>query len=293
MRITVLMGADSPEREISLCSGESVAHALAAEHEVTTCDILGGLPPLSLLRASDAVFLALHGGAGEDGRVQHTLEKAGIFHYSGSRALACARAMRKDRAKSILRMSGVRVARGYRLAPGRPPRFVAPCVFKPLAGGSSIGLSVVREAWQMPQCFDRPMLCEEFLPGREYSIGVLAGRALPVVEICPREGEIYDYQHKYTAGAMREECPARISPEKERALCQMALRAFAALGLRDYARIDIKENADGEPIFLEANALPGMTPQSLFPLAARAAGISFSTLCRSIAQMANERKKER
>lgn len=292
MRIILLSGGDSPEREISLRSGDCVEAALAERrHTVVRCDPAGGMPDVGELAGADAVFLALHGGAGEDGTIQRQLEAAGIFHYTGSAPAASAMAMRKDLAKAAVRAAGVPVAAGGVLLPGERLIFRSPMALKPVCGGSSVGLWLIHSVGEMPTApFTEPMLYEELLTGREYSVGLLGDGALPVVEICPKSG-VFDYLHKYTAGETDEICPAHISHEKTVKLQKMALQAAKALELRDFARVDFKEDAAGEPHFLEANTLPGMTAGSLLPKEALAAGISFPELCETIAMSAAARRR--
>lgn len=298
MRIAVVFGGVSDEREVSLLSGARVCEVLRKEgHTVLEIPLACALPSeeqLACFRACDAVFLALHGGAGEDGTLQAALERAGIYHYTGSGPRASRLAMDKLRAKRAVAALGVPVVAHITVSaaqkPVEPP--FLPLVAKPLCGGSSVGLRVIRsrEEWDAfsPTC---EMLCEVYLPLREFSVGVLAGRALPPVQIDPMGGA-YDYAHKYTAGATRELCPAPVGREILARLQNLALLASDALGLRDYARIDLREDALGTPIFLEANTLPGMTEQSIFPLAARNAGLSMGALCSRMASLAACRRMQ-
>lgn len=294
MRIMVLFGGESEERAVSLRSGERVVSALRAHgEEVEGIDLIGMPSPelLARMREQDAVFLVLHGGVGEDGTLQACLEENGIFHYTGSGVRASHLAMEKAAAKRAVSALGVPVAPGCVWQAGEPfPDLQPPLVLKPLCGGSSVGLRMISDT---DACRDlsctQPMLCEGYLPGREYSVGVLAGRALPPVEIRP-QGGAYDYERKYTVGATEELCPAPVPPWKRAELQDLALLCFAALGLRDYARVDFKEDATGRPVFLEANTLPGMTQTSLLPLAAAAVGIGYGDLCYRMAMLAAERK---
>ena len=296
MEIVVLYGGESAERAVSLVSGERVAAALtAAGHKATLLDYMGEPlrgEHLSALRQVDAVFLALHGGRGENGGLQAELEAKDIWHYTGSDPVAAALAMDKPLAKKLVALKGVPVARGGILSPdATEPPLPFPFVLKPIAGGSSVGLQCIKtpEDWQKVTPF-AGILYEEYLPGREYTVGILDGELLPAVEICPLEGE-YDYAHKYEPGASREICPAPLPPHRAKALAELAAGAFRALGLRDYGRIDVREDAEGRFCFLEANTLPGMTPTSLFPLAAATAGYDFTTLCERMAILAKKRKK--
>ena len=295
MRIVVLYGGESDEREVSLQSGMRVAAALrSVGHQVMRVDHrMDRLPAiLSDLRAADAVFLALHGGDGEDGTLQALLEQNGIFHYTGSDPCSTALAMEKAAAKICVAARGVPVARGEILSPltSEPP-FPYPVVLKPVSGGSSVGLHFVRTQKEWRRIPAREgILCEELLPGREFTVGILNGAALPAVEIHPIGGA-YDYEHKYTVGASEELCPAPLDAPRALRLAKLALTAFAALGLRDYARIDFREDGMGNPRFLEANTLPGMTETSLLPLAAKAAGVGFAELCERMSALAAKRKK--
>lgn len=290
MWIVLLSGGNSPEREVSLRSGDCVTAALRSRgHTVARFDPADTFPPVEELTRADAVFLALHGGEGEDGTLQRKLEAAGVFHYTGSAPAGAALAMHKDLAKAAVRAAGVPVAKGGVLLPGERLKFLFPMVIKPVCGGSSVGLRLICTSDELPQeTFAEPMLYERLLPGREYSVGLLDGRALPPVEICPH-GETFDYHCKYTKGATDEICPARIPSEKTARLQELALLSAAALGLRDFCRVDFKEDAQGVPHFLEANALPGMTDGSLLPKEARAAGISFPELCETMVRLAAAR----
>ena len=298
MQIAVLCGGVSEEREVSLRSGECVMRALQNSRHTVRKFVLSETYPdqgdLAFLRGTDAVFLVLHGGGGENGALQAHLERAGIYHYTGSDPMASALAMDKYAAKACVSRFGVPVARGFCLLAGEsksqmPP--VLPLVAKPVQGGSSIGMRCIRTEAEWRELEPtQPLLCEEYLPGREFSVALLDGRALPPVEICPVQG-MYDYRNKYTPGAVREICPAPISTAQSARLGALAECAFRALGLRDYARVDFKENADGEPVFLEVNTLPGMTATSLFPLAAARAGYSMEALCTRMARIAAKRRK--
>lgn len=296
MNILVLYGGNSTERAVSISSALRVIEAFAGTaHRVIACDYRGAVPSAPLLRLageSDAVFLALHGGDGEGGVLQSALERAGLFHYTGTDARGAALALDKASAKRCVSEVGVPIAQGAIWQPGAPhPAIPLPAIVKPVFGGSSVGLKKVKSESELAACpLSEPLLMEEFLSGREFTVGILGDEALPAVEIIPRGG-IYDYKHKYTAGATKEICPAPIDKEKAAMLKDFAMRAFRALGLRDFARIDFKENTEGTPCFLEANTLPGLTETSLLPLAASAAGISFPALIDRMAQAAAKRKQ--
>jgi len=343
------MGGTSAERDVSLASGVRVAEALRSRgHEVLSVDtahgILSGpdeqtllsgrvvktIPPdvqalvrlnaqlpstLRTLPRTDVVFLALHGGQGEDGTLQALLDLTSV-PYTGSGHLASALAMDKDLSKHLFRAAGVPTA-DWRMAPisgigrslaslgtGRESgidSFAAeverelrlPVIVKPSKQGSTVGLSIVREigalwdAIEEAAKFDDEVMVEQFIPGRELTVGILGDEALPVGEIIPVH-EIYDYECKYTAGMAREIFPADLTADETKTIQDLARRAFRALKLRGYARIDFRMAPDGVFYCLEANTLPGMTALSLIPQAAAAAGISFPELCERIVKLALE-----
>lgn len=330
MRITVFMGGASAERDVSLASGLRIVDALRAQgHDVTALDPAAGVltetelaelrsrkvgtePPslealaglsgkalrtdlvsMPEIREADVVFLALHGGQGEDGTVQALLDMAGV-RYTGSGHLASALAMDKDLSKTLFKAAGVETA-AWLMAP-QPVETVErvlgfPVVVKPSKQGSTVGLTVVRARTELERAvteafqYDDEVMIERFIPGRELTVGVLGDQALPVGEIFPVH-EIYDYECKYTAGMATEEFPARLPPDVARSLQQQALLAFRALKLRGYARIDFRLTAAGACYCLEANTLPGMTALSLIPQGAAAAGIDFESLCERIVRLA-------
>lgn len=295
MNILVLCGGESGEREVSLRSGARVCEALRERgHVVELVDARGDGPCEELLakcRMADAVFLCFHGGDGEDGHWQAALERGGVFHYTGSGPAASFLAMDKPRAKARVQEADVPVADDvcWRAEKGLPP-IEMPFVAKPARGGSSVGLCVIRKGEDWEEVAEgEEMLCEHYLSGREYSVGVLAGKALPPVEIIP-DGGIYDYAHKYMPNITKEVCPAPLPPTRLAHLQDLALICFSALGLRDFARVDFKEDAQGRVHFLEANTLPGMTKTSLLPLAASCAGLDFSSLCEQMAMPAAQRR---
>jgi D-alanine-D-alanine ligase len=350
VKITVLMGGTSAERDVSLASGVRVAEALrSCGHEVLSVDtvhgalsagdeetLLGGkvvktIPPdvqalvrlnaqlpstLRSLPNTDVIFLALHGGQGEDGTLQALLDLTGV-PYTGSGHLASALAMDKDLSKHLFRAAGVPTAdwrmapvsgvEGWDSGPGTRDSATAavssafsrevgqalglPVVVKPSKQGSTVGLTVVREIDQLwpaieeARKYDDEVMIEQFIPGRELTVGILGDQALPVGEIIPVH-EIYDYECKYTAGMAREIFPADLTAEQTSTVQDLGLRAFRALKLRGYARIDFRLAPDGVFYCLEANTLPGMTALSLIPQAAAAAGISFPELCERIVRLA-------
>jgi D-alanine-D-alanine ligase len=247
---------------------------------------------------ADCVFMGLHGGQGEDGTVQALLDMAGV-RYTGSGHLGSALAMDKHLTKVLLRAAGVHTA-DWIMAPapgtgvadaGQVERELGwPVVVKPSKQGSTVGLSIVREPGELAEAvlqafqYDDEVMIERFVPGRELTVGILGDQVLPTIEIKPVK-ELYDYECKYTPG-MAEEFVAELTPETAEELADQALRAFRALKLKGCARIDFRLDPQGRPWCLEANTLPGMTPTSLIPQAAIAAGVLFPDLCERIVQLA-------
>lgn len=292
VRVAVIMGGISSEREISLRSGAQVLAALdAAKYDVRSLDFTGDIAPLIALKgAVDVVFLALHGFGGEDGRIQGLLDLLDL-PYTGTGVLGSAAAMHKGIAKALYRDAGIPTPRGIVLTAldGAITRVETevglPCVIKPANEGSSVGVSIVRDAAHLAPAltdafrFDRDIVVEEYIAGVEISVPVLGTtelRALPAVEICPRAG-FYDFQNKYTAGATEEFCPARISDTAAQAAENYAIRAHRVLCCKGYSRTDMFVVGDAVTV-LETNTLPGMTPLSLIPLSARTAGMDFPAL---------------
>jgi D-alanine-D-alanine ligase len=229
---------------------------------------------------------------GEDGRIQAILSSMGI-PYTGSDFSSCLAAMDKSFSKLLFRAAGVATADYTLIKAGERPRAVSfPCVVKPCSCGSSVGVSIVNDEKELEaalayaEAYEGKILIEDKIEGREFSVGVLNGRTLPAIEICPKDG-FYDYERKYQSGMTEEICPARLNTEEAARLSEAALKAHRALGLGSYSRIDfIKDEKTGRFMCLEANTLPGMTPTSLLPQEAAAAGIDYDTLCETIAMTA-------
>ena len=242
---------------------------------------------------ADVVFIGLHGGQGEDGTLQALLDLTGV-PYTGSGHLASALAMDKDLSKRLFRDAGVRTP-NWLMAPVSDEDIVSalglPVIVKPSKQGSTVGLTLVKERARLQPAIaeasehDDEVMIEQFIAGRELTVGILGSEALPVGEIIPKH-EIYDYECKYTPGMAREEFPAKLSAVETAAVQEQALLAFRALKLSGYARIDFRMTEDGTFYCLEANTLPGMTGLSLIPQAAAAAGITFPDLCDTIVQLA-------
>jgi len=255
--------------------------------------LLSGLANLAVVRDADVLFLALHGGRGEDGTLQTLLEMVGV-PYTGSGRLGSAMAMDKDVSKRLFRMAGVPTA-DWVMAPADSDRvgrdFGWPVVVKPSKQGSTVGLTVVKRreeydpAVKLARRYDDEVMIEAFVPGRELTVGVLEGQALAVGEIIPRH-EIFDYECKYTPGMSQEIFPADL-PRSVAAECgRLALLAHDALKLGGYSRVDFRLTPAGELVCLEVNTLPGMTATSLLPQSARAVGIEFPDLCERICRTA-------
>jgi len=325
MKIAVLFGGTSEERDVSIASAAQVIPALRQlGHTVVAFDTASGRLPSSEeqrllaravaanppgqtslaglgesalaltshtadLREVDIVFLALHGGAGEDGRIQALLDLAGLS-YTGSDHISSAAAMDKDLSKRLFRAAGVPTA-DWLMAPVSDVVIAEalgwPVVVKPNKQGSTVGLSVVREpaalaaAVEQAGRYDDEVMIERFVPGRELTVAILEDRALPVGEIITPH-EIFDYAAKYQQGGAREVFPADVPAAIAAALQEHALRAHRALKLGVYSRIDFRLDPQGGIWCLEANSLPGLTRTSLLPQAAAAAGIGFAELCERI-----------
>jgi D-alanine-D-alanine ligase len=297
VRITVLLGGFSAERAVSLKSGAAVADALRSlGHDVRELD-----PPdesWSLPAGTDLVFLALHGTYGEDGAVQQRLEELGV-PYTGCGPEASRIAFDKVITKQRCIDAGIPTARFLVFdSPGAswPMGWQPPVVLKPVRQGSSVGLQIVERVADWSQAlsealrYDAQVLMEERIVGRETTVGILDGRALPVVEVRPKQGA-YDYANKYTVGATEYACPAAFDPPVSQAIQAAGLGAFNAVGGRDYGRVDVMVRANGEPVVLEVNTLPGMTETSLLPKAAAAAGLSYAELCQRMVELALRRRK--
>ena len=349
MKIVVLAGGLSPERNVSLSSGTMIAHALRRlGHQAALVDLYFGLeehtgpveeyfhlpisdrwkqvdphaPDLEAIRAqrkdqspnqfgpgvlalcqqADVVFLALHGACGEDGRVQAAFDLMGI-PYTGSGYVGSALAMDKDLTKRLVAPLGVQTPQWRRVnytakeVDSLTSTTRVPCVVKPVASGSSIGVSIAYTAEELRRSLTEGLalggrtVLEEYIRGREIQVGILEDKALPSIEIIPKQG-FYDYANKYQPGAALEVCPAEITPEEEARVRAAALRVYETLGLSVYSRADFILTEDGEPWFLEINTLPGMTPTSLLPQEAAAAGIDYNELCQRIVHASLEARKQ-
>ena len=337
MKIAVLCGGLSNERDVSVSTGTGAARALREKgHQVVLMDLylgydrpfsdpdevfsaqkdfgnaaIGDLSPdlnavramrpdptclvgpnvLTICRAADVVFLALHGEEGENGKLQALLDLHGI-PYTGSGYLGSALAMNKGLSKLLFRENGIAAPEGIKLHRGEAPRSIGfPCVVKPCSGGSSVGTSIVSSpeeyaaALELAFRYEADVLVETYIKGRELTVGVMDGKAMPVIEIIPKSG-FYDYKNKYQAGATEEICPAQIGPEATERVQRLAERVFDALMLDAYCRCDfLWDTESGEMYCLEANTLPGMTPTSLIPQMAAAQGMDYGALCEKIIEV--------
>lgn len=340
MKIAVVCGGLSNERDVSITSGTCVARALREKgHKVVLVDLYYGYSGsyddpaelfereqedvaysvkeetpdiekilaqgdgsrigknvLEICKAADISFLALHGEDGENGKLQATMDMHGI-QYTGSGYLGSAIAMNKEVTKIMLRSSGIPVPEGVVLSKGEYAEVGFPCVVKPCSGGSSVGTSMVGSkseyaaALELAFKYEDHVLVERFIKGRELTVGVMGGKAMPVIEIIPKAGW-YDYKNKYQAGLTEEICPAPISAEDTERVQRLAERVHTALMIDVYCRADfLMDNDSGELYCLEANTLPGMTPTSLIPQMGREQGLDFGEVCEKIIKLSMEKYK--
>jgi len=300
-RVAVVMGGTSSEREVSIASGQIVLAALARlGYEGRSLDFDSRFVEAIAAFEPDVVFNALHGPGGEDGTIQGILDWLRV-PYTGSELRACALAMDKHLTKKLLSAEGLPTPawdtfdfEGGTL-PLLPGSLNLPLVVKPRNEGSSAGVSLVRthEEWSRAMISISEtrsfILAEEYVEGREFSCGVLFETALPVAEILPQGHEFYNYEAKYAPGGSRHEVPAHIDHDLSHRLQMLALSTHRLLGLRDYSRTDFIVTAAGRPYILEINALPGMTPTSVFPDECAATGITFDALVDRLVRAALDR----
>jgi D-alanine-D-alanine ligase len=288
-KVAVLMGGPSSERAISLKSGAAVATGLrTAGYTVTEVDLRDRT--LSLPSSIEAAFVALHGEFGEDGGVQRLLQDRGI-PYTGSDPESSRAAFDKRLSKAIFTRAGIPSAAYEVIASPDQRSLPLPVVVKPPCQGSTIGIFKVSRESEWAGAFaesiryDGEIIVEAFIPGREFTVGIVGDTALPVIEILAPEGW-YDFDAKYTKGHSRHLCPAPLDPATAARCTTIALQTFKALGCRGLGRVDFRLDPQGNLFVLELNNIPGFTETSLLPEAALAAGIEFPELCRRIMEMA-------
>lgn len=338
MKIVVLGGGISTERDVSLSSSRMIYEALKKKgHQAILLDVylgyegdyedifeknidwagnIGGItennPDISSIKAlrkdggksffgpgvipvcqmADVVFLGLHGEDGENGKVQAAFDLLGI-RYTGTDYVSSALAMDKSLAKELFAFHSIPTPAGTHLKKGEEStqRVPFPCVVKACRGGSSVGVCIAHDEKEYQAAleeafrYDEEAVIEQYIQGREFSCAVIDGKALPVIEIAPLTG-FYDYKNKYQAGSTIETCPADLPKEKAEEMQAISEKVFAALRLKQYARMDFMMDGDGKLYCLEANTLPGMTPTSLIPQEAQAMGVSFEDLCEWIMELA-------
>ncbi|MGN0304931.1 MAG: D-alanine--D-alanine ligase [Lachnospiraceae bacterium] len=338
MKVVVLAGGISTERDVSLSSGSMIYQALKKRgHNVLLLDVYLGYegewekvfeekidwtkqvgkigeknPDITEIKAlrkdggrsffgphvidicqqAELVFLALHGENGENGKLQAAFDLLGI-RYTGTDYVSSALCMDKGITKELFAVHHIPTPFGVKLKKGEADKrqVALPCVVKACCGGSSVGVSIAHtdeeymKAKEEAFCYDEVVVIEAYIQGREFSVGVIEGKALPVIEIAPLQG-FYDYKNKYQAGSTVETCPARLKEEQSRQMQQIARRVFEVLRLKGYARMDFMMDEQGNMFCLEANTLPGMTPTSLLPQEAAAVGMSFEDLCEKIMEIA-------
>lgn len=293
-KIAVLKGGPGSERQVSLATGAGVAKALrslgAEVMEVDVADEKFQLP-----NDTELAFIALHGTFGEDGQVQQILEDRGVS-YTGEGVAESALAFDKIPSKRKFSDHGILTPRWEVIQAGEAPNLPLPLVIKAPRQGSTVGVYIVKEKNALAPAlieaaqYDREFLIEEFIPGRELTVGILGDLALPVLEIIPKSG-FYDFNNKYPflnpqgGGGAEHVCPAEIAGELTSKIQDLALLACNSLGLKVYSRVDVILSPQNEPFVLEVNTIPGMTEASLLPEAAGVAGIGYAQLCAQIIEL--------
>jgi len=297
-KIALLMGGPGSEREVSLATARGVSKALRSlGAEVLDVDVRD--QRFHLPDDVDLAFLTIHGTFGEDGSLQKILEDRGI-PYTGDGVEESRTAFDKIRSKEKFRAHGVTTPLWEVIRPGQRPTLPLPIVIKPPREGSTVGVIIVKSEGELDLAiaeaakYDRELLVEEFIAGRELTVGILGDQALPILEIIPKGG-FYDFTNKYpflnpqAGGGAEHVCPAKIDQKKTKEIQALALRAHRSLGLQVYSRVDVLLPKDGAATVLELNTIPGMTEASLLPEAAAAAGISYIDLCRRIIELSRAR----
>ena len=299
-KIAVLMGGPGSERDVSLATARGVAKALRSRGaEVLEIDVRD--ENFELPKDVDLAFIAIHGTFGEDGQLQQVLENRGV-PYTGDGVKESWTAFDKIESKKRFEAADVTTPQWQVIGANEQPTLPLPIVIKAPRQGSTVGVYIIKEANQLESAlaearkFDRQLLVEEFVPGRELTIGVLGDQALPILEIIPKGG-VYDFTNKYpflnpqAGGGAEHVCPAKIEETLTRKIQELALRAYRSIGLRVYSRVDVLLPENAEPSVLEVNTIPGMTEASLLPEAAAAAGIKYDELCLRIIELSRARRE--
>jgi D-alanine-D-alanine ligase len=299
-KIAVLMGGPGSERDVSLATGQGVSKALkAVGAKVVEVDVRD--ENFELPADVELAFIALHGTFGEDGQVQRILEGRGVA-YTGEGVKESEIAFDKIRSKEKFREAGVVTPDWEVIQTGQRPTIPVPLVLKAPRQGSTVGVYIIKSEREIASAmadaakYDRQLLVEKFVPGRELTIGILGDQALPIIEIIPKGG-FYDFTNKYpflnpqAGGSAEHVCPAKIDSGKTKEIQELALRAHRSLGLEVYSRVDVLLPDDGVPTVLEVNTIPGMTEASLLPEAAGVAGISYADLCLRIIELSRARRE--
>jgi len=299
-KVAVLMGGPGSERDVSLATGRGVSKALRSRGiDVVDVDVRDENFPLP--NDVELAFNCIHGTFGEDGQLQKILEERGVG-YTGDGVEASRVAFDKILSKEKFLERGVVTPESEMIDAGQRPKMLVPLVVKPARQGSTVGIVIVKNKSELEAAlneaakFDRKLLVEKFVSGRELTIGILGDQALPIIEIIPKGG-FYDFNTKYPflnpkAGASAEHvCPAKIDKTLTKKIQELALAAFRALGLVVYGRVDVILSDNGEPFVLEVNTIPGMTEASLLPEAAAVAGISYVDLCLRIIELSRAREE--
>jgi D-alanine-D-alanine ligase len=309
VKVAVLKGGPSLERQVSLRSGARVEDALERlGHDVVPIDVGTNLIDQIEAAQADVAFLALHGRGGEDGTVQELLDIVGV-PYTGSGVLACVRSVDKVLTKHLLLEAGLPTPEFFAFSetafrelgaadalPAIEERLAFPIVVKPAAQGSALGVKFARTAQDVPAAlvaafsYDSRVLLERYIAGRDVAVSVLDGQALPVVEAVPRDENFYDFEARYEIGRTDFVCPAQLSDELTARVQELAVTTYDLLGCRGFARVDLMiEDGSNDPLVLEVNSIPGLTETSLLPMAAEASGISFDELIARIVDLALSR----
>jgi D-alanine-D-alanine ligase len=299
-KIAVLMGGPGSERDVSLATGRGVSKALRSlGADIVDVDVRD--ENFVLPEDVDLAFITIHGTFGEDGQLQKILDDRGI-PYTGDGVEESLIAFDKILTKEKFREHNVVTPEWEVVDAGQRPKIAVPLVVKPARQGSTVGVVIVKNESEIDSAmkeaakYDRKLLVEKFVSGRELTIGILGDQALPILEIIPKGG-FYDFNTKYPflnpqAGASAEHvCPAKIDPAKTKMIQELALQAFRARGLVVYGRVDVLLSGAGDPFVLEVNTIPGMTETSLLPEAAAAVGINYIDLCLRIIELSHARRE--